>query len=189
MTRAILINFRNYSNSGKELLVDNEPLINYNLIMKYIELTKGQKAIVDDEDYDWLNDFNWYYAKAGYAARGIRNRKEGWQKKILMHREIMNASIGKEVDHINGDGLDNRRSNLRLATHAQNIRNGKHRTNNTSGYKGVFWQKDHKKWCARIMIDYKPKHLGYFNTPEEAAQAYNEAAIEYSKEFGRLNKV
>jgi hypothetical protein len=94
-----------------------------------------------------------------------------------------------KVDHINGDGLDNQRCNLRLATHSENLRNRGYTKKNTSRYKGVTWYKPYKKWRAQIKTDHKMKNLGYFDIPEEAAEAYNEAAKKYHGSFAWLNKL
>lgn len=156
--------------------------------MKYINITQGYKVIVDDEDYEHLNQWHWQIAKQGeYASRRFWNRETKTYKTITMHRYIMNIPKGKDVDHINGNGLDNRRSNLRLATRSENIRNSFKQSNNTSGFKGVTWHKHIKKWQAQGYINYKHKFLGYFKTKEEAALAYNEFAKKCYGEFARLN--
>jgi hypothetical protein len=167
--------------------------------MKEIPLTKGKVAIVDDDDYEYLRQFKWYYADR-YAARGqwigdIRysNGKQKL-KTIRMHRVIMNTPGGMETDHINGNKLDNRKENLRICTGVQNRRNRVKYKNNSIGYKGVFIKKKHKNKtfesiCAQICVNKKIIHLGTFKTPEEAAKAYNEAAIKYYGEFAQLNEV
>ena len=159
--------------------------------MKKIQLTKGYEALVDDEDFERINKHKWH-ARSNrihglvYAARSAGktpDRKTHW-----MHREIMNTQDGMETDHINRDGLDNRKSNLRVCTRSQNARNAKRRVTNTSGHKGVSWDKERKKWHAEIMINYKKIHLGRFDTVEEAAAAYDQAAEKYHKDFARTNK-
>ena len=155
--------------------------------MKYILLTQGKQTTVDDEDFDWLNKYNWCYYRVGYAARGIRSRKEGWQKTIYMHQQIMN--VNSDIDHINGDGLDNRRENLRIATHAENLRNRPAPISNTSGYKGVSWDKSRNKWLVSITVNYKKIHLGRYIDIKEAAKAYNNAVLKYFGDFGRLNTI
>jgi hypothetical protein len=91
------------------------------------------------------------------------------------------------VDHINGNGLDNRKSNLRICTHQQNCENSRKRKKSFSKYKGVYWSKNAKKWVAQITIDGKSKHLGYFELEEDAAAAYDKAAVKYFGEFACLN--
>jgi hypothetical protein len=114
------------------------------------------------------------------------------KKTILMHRVILKASERTEVDHINGNKLDNRRENLRVATKSQNLGNQKIRSTNTSGFKGVNWKQWRKirssgAWTARISVGSKRIHLGYFSTAEEAARAYDSAAQQYFGEFAKLN--
>lgn len=158
---------------------------------KEIPLTQGKVALVDAEDYEYSNQFKWYAMKHGntyYAVRHIK-KEDGKQTLICMHRVIMKTSKGMDTDHINGDGWDNRRDNLRICTRSQNKMNGNIHKDNTSGYKGVFWQKRDKKWMAQIQIDGKLKYLGLFITKEEAALAYNEAAKELFGEFARLNNI
>ena len=100
-----------------------------------------------------------------------------------MHRVILNAPPGREVDHINRNGLDNRRSNLRLATHAQNEANKPPR----GEYKGAYWCKKSGRWRASIRVDGRLRHMGRFATREEAARVYDDAALEAFGEFAYLN--
>src|SRR4030095_8449683 len=120
--------------------------------MKKIPLTQGKVAIVDERDNEWLSRFNWHALRSRnhyYAVRSVR-RDNGKIHNILMHREILNPPSGYETDHVNGDGLDNRRANLRIATHRQNQANSGMSANNTSGVKGCYWDKPTKKWRAQI---------------------------------------
>lgn len=146
-------------------------------------------ALIDDDDYEKLSKIKWYYRKnEGYAVGNLPSPEKGVYPKVLMHRYIMDAPKGKQVDHINGNKLDNRKSNLRIATASTNKANCGLRKSNTSGYKGVSIQKGRtKKWAAQIKVDYNRIHLGYFYTKEEAALAYNEAALKYFGEFAKLN--
>jgi hypothetical protein len=153
--------------------------------MKEIQLTQGQVAKVDDGDYEYLNQWNWYYHK-GYAVR-VDKRILGKQKTIKMHGVIMDTPTDLETDHINHDRLDNRRDNLRVVTHAQNQMNKKKQIDNTSGYKGVSWHKQKNKWIAKIQVVNRQKHLGCFTDMIEAAKAYDAAAIKYFGEFAVLN--
>ena len=150
--------------------------------MKKIKLSRGKYTIVDDEDFEWLNRWKWSYNSLGYARMGQN------YKTILMHRLIMNTPHGMETDHINGNGLDNRRSNLRICTRSQNKMNTCLSSKNTSGYKGVCWNKNSKKWRAEI--EYKKSIcLGYFDNKIDAAKAYNQKAKELFGEFAKLNKI
>src|SRR3990167_8684300 len=133
--------------------------------MKKIELTKGQYALVDDKDFKVLSQHKWHCSFYGYAAR----RDSG--KIVYMHSVILPAQEGMRVDHINRNSLDNRRENLRVCTHRQNLWNRPKSENNTSGFKGVSWEKRRNKWRASICKNYKQYSLGEFFTKEEAALA------------------
>lgn len=146
----------------------------------------GRVALIDDSDYDHLKQHKWRVARCNqnaaytYAATRIAGRF------MLMHRFILNAPASKLVDHINGDRLDNRRCNLRLCTHAENQRNGKRPSNNTSGFKGVHWRKDRQRWYAEIYVNNARVHLGCYQSKEAAAEAYRTAALKYHGEFARF---
>jgi hypothetical protein len=154
--------------------------------MKEIKLSKGKTTIVDDEDYEYLNQFKWYY-NTGYAVRGKKIGGKGI--KILMHRLIMGVTDSKvHIDHFNHNKLDNRKENLRIATQQQNQFNKKPKENSSSKYKGVTWCKSRKKWFSMIQINGKQKNLGGFDSEIEAAQAYNLKAKELFGEFAYLNQ-
>jgi hypothetical protein len=156
--------------------------------MKKIPLSQGKFAIVDDEDYEFLNQWNWYYDR-GYAQRNALRPDRGL---IRMHRVILDRMGFKDFevpDHINRNGIDNRKLNLRPATQFQNRYNHSSRSNNTSGYVGVCWDKQRKKWRARMVINKKELCLGHYKDKKEAALAYNEAAKKYHGEFAVLNEV
>lgn len=160
---------------------------------KAIPLTKGKFAIVDEENYDWLMQWNWIYRKSGnrgYAQRALHIGyidKKRIRTTLLMHRVILLPESNMQVDHINGNGLDNRRCNIRTCTVAQNTANRIMVMKKSSKYKGVCWNKAMRKWKAYIKHSYKGFHLGYFDNEEEAALAYNNAAKLYFSEFARLN--
>ena len=155
-----------------------------------IELTRGYKTLVDDEDYDYLNQWNWFYLKAFrssdkfYAkANFVLNSKP---KQLFLHRLIMNAPRHLDIDHINRNGLDNRKCNLRLCTTSQNCAN-KTAFNKWSEYKGIM--KHRKAWVAAITVNNNRIYLGSFKTEIEAARAYNEKAKEFYGEFALLNNI
>ena len=157
-------------------------LFSFGATMKEIELSKGKIAIVDEEDFDHINQWKWSYATAGYAVRRINGIKY-----VLMHREILECTDGKQhVDHINGNRLDNRRSNLRWATPQQNLFNQKRNCKNTSGFKGVTWSKSKNKFVAQIHHNSKGIFLGHFTDPKDAHEAYCEAAKRLFGEFARF---
>ncbi len=159
----------------------------YGIVYK-IPLTQGQFAIVDIEDIDLVKDRNWFAAWGkhtfSYYAQNATKNSDGKLSAVHMQRVIMNAPKGVFVDHINGDTLDNRRCNLRIATQSENMRNRGKMSLNTSGYKGVHAMG--KKWGAKITIDKKQIHLGTFDTPEEAHAAYCKAALELHGEFANF---
>lgn len=155
--------------------------------MKKIKLTKGQYALVDDDDYGELNKYKWYCTSEGYAMR--RDNKKNKFKVLSMHRVLMKARKGQQIDHINNNTVDNQRQNLRKATRTQNQGNQKMHKNNTSGYKGVCWHKTLKYWVAQLHTK-KGKHYSVFcKTKEEAAKKYNEMATKYFGEYALLNKI
>ena len=161
--------------------------------MKEIKLSHQGKykgkyvALVDDEDYQYLGSFNWCVMKnrnTFYAGRAIRI--DGRQTSQLMHNAIMN---GKGIDHRDMNGLNNQKSNLRFCTISQNQMNKRKKINCTSIYKGVYFEKANKKWRARIKINGKAIHLGYFMSEVDAAKAYNEKAAELFGKFTNLNVI
>lgn len=162
--------------------------------MKQIPLTQGQFAIVDDADYDWLNQWKWAAHKhsSGYFY-AMRNslQKNGKYHTVYMAREILGLKFGdpRQADHIEHHTLDNRRHNLRISTPQQNSMNQKSPQNTTSQFKGVHWHKQCEKWRAEIRINGKLKHLGLYVLETEAALAYNDAAKKYFGEFAYLNVI
>jgi len=156
-----------------------------------IELTQGQVAIVDSVDYEYLMQWKWCAIwnaslQSYYAVRQVRI-KQGHliQRHFSMHREILGLKWGdpRQADHINHKTLDNRRSNLRVATKEQNQWNQGAQRNNKCGFKGVSWHTQKARWRAGIRLDRRSVHLGYFDTPEEAHKAYCIASKEAHGEF------
>jgi len=162
-------------------------------MVKEIQLTQGKVALVDDGDFEWLNQYKWCANRIRndnywYAMRGIRIK--GKHIKILMHRFILGAKSGELVDHVNHLSLDNRRVNLRLCSNAENLANMRPRKySKSSKFKGVTWCKRQKKWVAQLTVNMKHFYLGSFSSETDAAIAYNEAAPEYFGEFAHLNVI
>ncbi|MFA5554549.1 MAG: HNH endonuclease [Phycisphaerae bacterium] len=179
--------------------------LKYGYSFRRIPLTRGEHAIVDPEDYEWLIQYKWHTNRRGEKIYAVNSRME------KMHRMIMSKELRIEnlecrikskevssqnsegrrrseifVDHINGDGRDNRRANLRLATAMQNAWNVR-RTRGKSRYRGVKWHKYMKKWTAVISVCGKRRHLGYFDDEDAAARAYDEVVKQERGEFGVLN--
>ena len=155
--------------------------------MKEIKLTKGFITQVDDEDYEYLNQFKWSFYKSGniyYVQRKktIKGKRYG----IKIHRIIMNTPNKMVVDHIDHNGLNNQKSNLRNCLRYENMRN--RRSSASSGFLGVHLSRN-KYIIAHININGKNIHLGMFKTKESAALAYNKAAIKYFGKFANLNKI
>ena len=149
-----------------------------------IPLTRGKFAVVDADDYYRLVRFRWhavYNSKTFYAARIERG------KTIKMHRAIMGAPKELVVDHVDRNGLNNRKGNLRLCSTAENSRNTGSNARGSSRYKGVHWHKRIGKWAAAIQYDKKVYHVGYFGDEIAAAKAYDEKARELFGEYGFLN--
>lgn len=150
--------------------------------MKEIKLTQGKIALVDDDDFEKLNQWEWhaktfYKSKKWYAARSQKG------KTILMHRIILNPTSGMDIDHQDNNGLNNQKSNIRICTRSQNRENTGKRIDNKTGFKGVCWYQKYKKYSSSISHNRKRIFLGYFNTPLEAAKIYNEYAKKIHGDF------
>jgi hypothetical protein len=167
--------------------------LRYGEAFRLIPLTKGLFAIVSPEDYDRLAAYKWHSARHGrtiYAQTGTGSAKAGKRKRhlMMMHRIVMSVEDERFVDHQNHNGLDNRRSNLRIATWEENCWNKRKRnTKSSSIYKGIMWDKRRNTWQA--MIGYKGKKIfiGYFADEQEAARAYDAKAKELYGQFAALN--
>lgn len=154
----------------------------------YIELTQGQWSLIDADDAGSVEQRNWCAMRVRksddfYVFTTIRI--DGRKKLVGMHSFILNPRPGYVADHINGRRTDNRRCNLREATIQQNNINQGKKSHNTSGYRGVFLLKSRNRWFAKIVVNGKPRHLGYFDSAEEASRAYVESAKMYHGEFFR----
>jgi hypothetical protein len=161
----------------------------YGYPYRRIYLGEGKWTIVDRCDYYTYGKYRWILWGDSYNFYAVRQKKTGPKstQKVYMHREIMNFPKGKLVDHRNGDTLHNRRSNLRLATHTQNMQNRRKRKNTASKYVGMWRDKRNGQWVGRITVNKKQIYLGRFDSETAAAKAYDRAAKKYFGEFARLN--
>ena len=153
--------------------------------MKKLLLSQGYETLIDDSDIFLISKFKWYARickRKIYAARHRRKYEKRGPDIIYLHRFLMNPKVDMKIDHKNGNTLDNRKSNLRICTHAENIRNSK-KHNGHSQYKGVVWNKQIKRWTAKI----QDRHIGTFLREEEAARAYDNKAKETFGEYANLN--
>jgi hypothetical protein len=153
-----------------------------------VVLTQDKAAVVDAEDCEWLSKFKWHAHERGrtwYARRAASSRTVSMHRAILEHHGYDLTS--GEVDHINGDGLDNRKSNLQIVSHAENIRKSRVQKNNKSVFRGVSWHKGDRRWRAFVEVDNVRKYLGSFKNKIDAALAYDQAAKKYFGRFATLN--
>lgn len=157
--------------------------------MKEIALTQGKVALVDDDDFERINQCKWFawrgYGQSFYATRSIG--KSPNQRRVWMHREILTLPHGVEIDHRDRNGLNNQRSNLRAATRAQNAANLPIPVTNTSGLKGVSWHAQSKSWCSTIHVNGKKRWLGTFSSKVAAALRYDKEAILLRGDFAAIN--
>ena len=157
--------------------------------MKEVGLTQNKVALVDDKDFEYLNQWKWHVLKdylTYYAARNIR-LANGKQTSIRMHRVILNVPKGMVTDHIDHNGLNNQKANLRICDASENNMNRKSQRNSSSKFKGVFWHKRNKKWSAQLTFKGETNYLGFFNSEKDASLAYDKKAIELFGEFANLN--
>jgi hypothetical protein len=149
-------------------------------------------VLVDDEDFHELNKFKWRLSKGRYtfyAQRHVNNN--GIITSVLLHRQIMNKHLQKRlvIDHINHNGLDNRKCNLRTVSYAQNSQNKTSKLNATSKYLGVYFDKKKLKYRVQIMVNKKTRYIGLYVNENDAAQAYNKEALKHFGEYANLNKI
>jgi len=165
--------------------------LRYGYAFRLIRMAQPKYAKVDPADYKRLRKYQWFAsAKAGncfYARKHTTNGKTN-QKLLYLHQEIIEVPYGMVTDHINHDSMDNRKANLRPATHSQNTCHRRKPSHaKTSKYKGVSWKKSKRKWQAQIGFQKKDIYLGYFENEIDAAKAYDRAARRYHKDFACLN--
>lgn len=158
-----------------------------------IPLANGKGVTIIDSDFV-PSSMKWKVLRGPRTEYAIRTIRTGGKKRaVFLHREVLESVLGRplepheQVDHIDGDGLNNRCANLRLATRSENNRNSRRHKDNTSGFKGVSWHKRGQKWQARIEVDGRTLYLGLFVDPAAAARMYDVAALAYHGEFARLN--
>jgi len=156
--------------------------------MKLVPVHGGYFAQVDDEDYERISALRWHIAKGQntvYASTNVR--RDGGYSSVGMHRMVNETPAGLHTDHIDGNGLNNTRANLRTATRVQNARNRQPNKNAASNYKGVCWNKRKRRWVASIRVNKTAIFLGLFKEERDAAAAYERAASEHFGEFARLS--
>jgi HNH endonuclease/AP2 domain len=145
-----------------------------------IVTARGDRFVIDLEDVEKAQGRSWYITTGGYAATG--------RETVRLHRLLLDAPKGMEVDHIDGDLTNNMRVNLRLCTRSENGQNQRKHRDNTSGFKGVSWHKQRKYWVAHIRLNRKLLHLGCFDTAEQASAAYQAAAERLFGDFKRAQE-
>jgi hypothetical protein len=156
--------------------------------MREIKLTSGKVAFIDDEDFERVSQYKWHAYRNGnswYAARSVVI--DGRRRSQHLHSFLLNTPKGMKTDHKNGDGLNNTRANIRISSHAQNMRNLRRHRANASGYKGVYLDKGSGRYRAKICFNGMVYRLGTYDSPEEAAKVYDARALEFHGEFAWLN--
>jgi len=157
--------------------------------MKEIPLTRGYTALVDDADFPLVSQSRWQARpdrNTVYASRGVRDGS-GKTKTLYMHVALLDAGDGLVVDHINGNGLDNRRKNLRIATRGQNVHHSFTTVKNKHGFRGISFIERYQRWQVSMKTGGRNTYVGFYATAEEAARAYDAKALEVYGEFARLN--
>lgn len=153
----------------------------------FVPLTKGYTATIDAADVDYVSQWNWTASVTGHTVYACRTLSvDNKKNRVWLHRDLMRAEPGQIVDHADCNGLNNTRANLRFATEQQSAVNKRLLRRNTSGFKGVSWNRDCSRWQAHICIDGKSRYLGLYPTPEQAHAAYAEAAQRAFGEFARV---
>lgn len=162
------------------------PLIVHAKGVLAVPLPRNQIALIDESSESLVAPFRWCVVRSKKTDYAIRHVSKS-SKMLYMHRIILGLGHGRapEVDHIDGNGLNNLRKNLRLATHAQNMHNARNRTDNSSGFRGVHWEKRRQKWVAACMTNGVSNFLGYFDKKEDAIAAYADFVTENRGEFAR----
>lgn len=173
-------------------LVVNHILVNVLIVsdrldMKKIKLTQDKYALVDNDDFKALSKYKWFATKNVNTFYAMRNSPtvNGKYKILLMHRVIMQTPKGMHTDHIDHNGLNNQRKNLRVCTNSQNQMNSGKKSHNKSGFKGVSYYERYKKWRAQIKVNKKRIFLGYYDTKELGSEAYIKACKKYHGEYGK----
>ena len=151
-----------------------------------IPLSQGKFAAVDKDEYGKVRKWKWYFNK-GYAVRNEGNWRKEERKTVRMHRTIMDCPVGKEVDHIDGNGLNNTKKNLRICSRNENCHNREKYKTNKSGFKGVYWESGKKKWKAQATFNNRRINLGRYPEKISAARAYDLFAMNHFGQFARLN--
>lgn len=158
------------------------------LVGNMIIVIDGYNVLIDKEDFEKIKNYDWHISTHDIPNKLYYFRCQKGEQTVRLHREIMGCTYkdGREVDHINGDTLDNRKQNLRVCSHSQNGKNMKINKRNNTGYKGISWHPRDKCYQARIGVNNKRIYLGYFDNPEDAHAAYCAASKKYHGEFGRV---
>lgn len=157
---------------------------------RYIHLTgkhgEGKRAIVDADTYDYLNQFKWHLNSDGYPQHSFWNKETKKDVDKKMHQIVMNTPKGMDTDHISADKLDNRRNNLRVCTHSQNMMNRSRQSNNTSGYKNIYWSEQHKQYRIIMVVSKKRYNLGLYRTIDGAVKARNKFLDKLHGQYANL---